>query len=67
MLEMLEVCDVTCPYCSARFQVRVDCSAGADDYYEDCEKCCSPIRITTVVDDDNKLVSIDARREDESD
>lgn len=34
-----------CPHCNAPISLLVDTSAGAQDYIEDCEVCCSPMRV----------------------
>ena len=38
--------DVACPYCNEPITVRVDVSAGAQTYVEDCQVCCQPWRVT---------------------
>lgn len=35
----------TCPYCWQKISMVIDLSIGGDDYVEDCEVCCRPIRI----------------------
>jgi len=62
---MLEPRIVTCPYCWAGFETTVDCSAGSQDYYEDCPVCCNPIHFRAAVDEDGSLVELQARREDD--
>ncbi|HUF03325.1 MAG TPA: CPXCG motif-containing cysteine-rich protein [Aridibacter sp.] len=35
-----------CPYCWQEISMLLDLSAGPQDYIEDCEVCCRPIRIS---------------------
>jgi len=35
----------SCPCCGARISVVVDCSQQRQDYIEDCEVCCRPLRL----------------------
>lgn len=35
----------SCPCCGARISVVVDCSQKRQDYIEDCEVCCRPLRL----------------------
>ena len=60
---MLETVELTCPYCWENFESTVDCSAGAQDYVEDCAVCCHPIRVRTTVTGDGRLETIDCDRE----
>lgn len=62
---MLESRTITCPYCWAGFETTVDCSAGSQEYYEDCSVCCSPIALRTQVDEGGVLVDVEALREDD--
>jgi hypothetical protein len=32
---------VACPYCGERFDAALDCSAGDQEYIEDCRMCCA--------------------------
>ena len=40
-----------CPYCGEKISMILDVSAGAQQYVEDCEVCCSPIAITYTVEE----------------
>jgi len=62
---MLQPCTVTCPYCWAGFETTVDCSAGGQDYIEDCPVCCGPIQFHSRVTDDGDLSDLEALRDDE--
>ncbi len=61
MLE--EEVTVTCPYCGESFTTLVDCSAGAQQYVEDCQVCCQPIVFRCVVDANGQLQSLDVSQE----
>jgi len=62
---MLEWVTVGCPYCGETFETEVDCSAGDQEYIEDCHVCCNPIVFAVSVDADGALLSVTTRREDE--
>lgn len=55
--------EVICPYCGEPFDALVDCSAGSQDYYEDCPVCCGSILLMIHLGEDGSLLGIDARRE----
>lgn len=57
--------DIECPYCGEPLCVLVDCSAGSQSYFEDCEVCCRPILLRCEVDGDGNLIGINAAREDD--
>jgi hypothetical protein len=58
----LEEAQVQCPYCWEHFTTLVDCSAGSQQYIEDCAVCCQPILLLAEVDPWGALVSLEARR-----
>jgi hypothetical protein len=62
---MLEASRIDCPYCGEGFDINVDCSAGNQQYVEDCPVCCQPIEIATNVDFDGKLLGVQAQRSDD--
>ena len=62
---MLENVWIDCPYCGEPFETSVDCSAGGQQYVEDCPVCCQPIDMESRIDLDGKLQNVDARRCDE--
>jgi hypothetical protein len=64
-MEMLEDHALDCPYCGEPISVGVDCSAGSQDFIEDCTICCSPIEFHAEVDGDGQLLRLTARRDDE--
>ena len=47
--------NVDCPFCAERITLLIDPSAGRQDYIEDCQVCCRPIRVIVDVDGDELL------------
>lgn len=64
-MNVLEDVRLRCPYCGEFTDFEVDCSAGDQSYYEDCEVCCRPIGVTVYLDDRGGLRSVELRRDDE--
>ena len=62
---MLEANRIDCPYCGEGFDISVDCSAGNQQYVEDCPVCCQPIEIATDIDFDGTLLGVQAQRNDD--
>jgi len=60
---MLEWITVNCPYCGEPFETSVDCSAGAQEYIEDCPVCCHPIVFSIAVDWDGALTAVETRQD----
>lgn len=60
--ELEQFIDVDCPYCAEVFTVRVDLSAGAQAYIEDCQVCCQPISMSVLLMDDGTLRELAAER-----
>ncbi len=56
---------VRCPYCGESFETNVDCSAGGQEYIEDCQVCCRPIVFRSEVDADGDLINLLVMREDD--
>jgi len=55
---------VTCPFCFETIDVFIDMSAGNQNYIEDCQVCCKPMKINIHIDStDPENVSIDAERD----
>jgi hypothetical protein len=52
----------SCPYCGERFETRVEISAGAQEYIEDCEVCCRPIAFSVEVEDSGALHALRVQR-----
>ncbi|MGR9043725.1 MAG: CPXCG motif-containing cysteine-rich protein [Gammaproteobacteria bacterium] len=60
----LEEVSLQCPYCGETISVLVDTSAGAQEYFQDCSVCCSPIFF--IVDlSDGDVPHIVCKREDD--
>jgi hypothetical protein len=53
-----------CPYCGERFEARVEVSAGAQEYIEDCQVCCRPMALSVEVDDNGALHALRVLRAD---
>ncbi len=56
--------NVDCPYCGESIDVLIDQSESLQDYIEDCQVCCRPIRLSVAVDLDGN-VDLTARSENE--
>ena len=51
---------IACPYCWENIDILLDLSVDSQDYIEDCQVCCQPIRIQYVADNGNLTsVSVD--------
>jgi hypothetical protein len=62
---MIENSRIDCPYCGEGFDIAVDCSAGNEQYIEDCPVCCQPVEIATDIDLDGNLLGVQAQRNDD--
>ncbi len=49
LMELMENRGVDCPYCGERIDILIDCSVSHQDYIEDCQVCCRPIRFVVTV------------------
>ena len=48
-----------CPYCGEKVSMLFECFSGAQEYIEDCEVCCAPIKINYVVNNQTiELVTV---------
>ena len=56
---MQEEAEITCPFCWERLSILLDLSLPEQDYIEDCQVCCRPIRIT-YTSHDGVLLTLDA-------
>jgi len=63
-MSLIESARIRCPYCGERIELVVDCSAGDQDYIEDCQVCCQPITIRVTVSEQGRP-QVEVRREDE--
>lgn len=48
-MQSLEQMTIDCPYCGESMEIEVDCSAGDQEYIEDCQVCCCPIQLTVIL------------------
>ena len=49
--ELVESATVFCPYCGEAVEIAVDQGGGlVQEYVEDCEVCCRPWTVRTVID-----------------
>jgi len=62
---MLDTAQIDCPYCGEQFETSIDCSAGGQQYVEDCPVCCQPIEMKTEIDPGGRLIGISALRNDD--
>ncbi len=62
---MLDTARIDCPYCGEPLDIEVDCSAGGQQYVEDCTVCCQPILVTSNCDSDGTLLGLRVQRENE--
>ena len=63
-MNLLEDCDISCPYCGENQNVSVDCSTGSYDFIEDCTVCCRPIELHAEIDG-GQLSGLHAHRDDD--
>lgn len=54
--------NVSCPFCGEEFTTFVDPSEECQDYIEDCQVCCRPIRFN-VTCSDGTIRSVQTERE----
>jgi Cysteine-rich CPXCG len=54
--------DIQCPYCGETLNVRLDLSAGAQSYVEDCQVCCQAMQMSVRVAEDGTLDGVSAER-----
>ena len=59
---MQEEASITCPFCWESLTVLLDLSLPEQDYIEDCQVCCQPIRIR-YTSEDGALLSLDATQD----
>ena len=56
--------DIACPYCGEMILIRLDLSAGAQTYVEDCQVCCQPFQVGVQVNEGGALEAVTADRVD---
>ena len=54
---------LTCPHCWSAVELDVDCTAGDQVYFEDCQTCCGSMEIHIHVDEHGNLSHAEALRE----
>lgn len=65
MSALIEDIEVICPYCGQTMEVDIDCTAGNQAYYEDCQVCCAPVRFVVTVDGRANLTQVETYRDDD--
>lgn len=63
-MSLQELVEIECPYCGERIGLVVDCSAGAQEYIEDCQVCCRPMAVRVMIDAEG-LPGVEVFRDDE--
>ena len=64
-MELLREEKISCPYCGEPITVVIDISVPEQDYVEDCQVCCQPIRFLTR-NYPGETAQLEARREDDA-
>ena len=59
---MQEEAQITCPFCWETLTIFLDFSLPEQDYIEDCQVCCRPMRIT-YSNLDGELTSLEAQQD----
>ncbi|MDP8305397.1 MAG: CPXCG motif-containing cysteine-rich protein [Candidatus Chlorobium antarcticum] len=62
-MNMLETVSVPCPFCGEVMDLAIDCSAGNQQYTEDCAVCCRPVSVSVKISGTGVL-SVDVSPED---
>jgi hypothetical protein len=62
-MNLEEAAEITCPHCWESLTIMLDLSVPEQDYIEDCQVCCQPIRIAYTCAD-GELLSISAEQSD---
>lgn len=60
-MSLQESVEISCPYCGERITLTIDCSAGPQEYIEDCQVCCQPIRLQIGIDDNGQPDTVTRR------
>ncbi len=63
-MDGIEDVDIACPYCGETITILVDCSAGNQNYIEDCRICCQPMRLVITLDATGTPTVMAAREDD---
>jgi hypothetical protein len=59
---MQEEAQITCPFCWETLTILLDLSLPEQDYIEDCQVCCQPIRIT-YTSNDGVIISLNVAQD----
>lgn len=59
---MQEEAEITCPFCGEPLAILLDLSLPQQDYIEDCQVCCRPIRIA-YNSEDGVLINLEAQQD----
>jgi hypothetical protein len=62
-MELLQTRQVLCPCCGELIEIVIDCSAGSQEYVEDCQVCCEPMLLSVDVGAGPADMSVSVRRE----
>jgi hypothetical protein len=63
-MNLQESAEIQCPYCGEQITLLIDCSAGAQQYVEDCQVCCQPMLVCIAIGEEGDL-QVEAHRDDE--
>lgn len=56
---------VHCPYCGEPLRILLDASLEQQDYIEDCQVCCRPMRVMVNLDAATETLAVQLYREDD--
>ena len=56
---------VNCPYCNEPIELAFERVDGLQEYIEDCPVCCRPIEFELVTGNNQELLSLTTRRDDD--
>ena len=59
---MQEEAEITCPFCGEPLTILLDLSIPRQDYIEDCQVCCQPIRIA-YSSEEGVLINLEAQQD----
>jgi hypothetical protein len=59
---LLDEAQITCPFCWETLTILLDLSLPEQDYIEDCQVCCQPIRIR-YTSDAGVLISLNVEQD----
>jgi hypothetical protein len=62
---MLVPISVSCPYCGEVFDTAADTSTGDQEYIEDCQVCCRPIRFYVRSEPGSETPDVEVGRDDD--